>query len=567
MANYRETIDKNFENILSEYIKLLKEIKLPHEVVKTLVDQIFITGGSRRVDAGKLKNTNLLKIWLFAGNNNLVSLQRMMYFLEKCDQVQNRLPKFVKKPKKQIIEEQTSTFLKNSEMSVNPFETYGNEYKAGLGKAKTQEKQYIKDEAARIAATLSEEELRRLAAAHLAAGGKTIVGNKKAIYGDYHHDPSDPTFTLNDEQYKAMMDNPKNAWAKFIANNPSDIKFKPNLLHDQYSAWYGAKNGYRSYMGDFNKDGATDFILADDAGRIKYYNGYGITPSRQAQYVEYNKRNPWTASDDGKPFRDDDVMTFREWVNAQQSTTDAKLLEKLADQNKDLGSRMIKYKPRYKTVAELVKDNLKFKETPEAPTNFEYLLLRAAGNDANKVKAIRKTCNITKLVSLALKPILLKISDGNVELLKNSKALSQYIQKEVQPILNVNRQVKKDEKTKTEITSPYLEFKVQIANAITNGLKTYGVQILQQCYVGTPEESIMTFIYNEFAKTEVATKLAQTFEYAKAVRDETKAAWRTAHPMTERIGKTIATNRNSGKKSYKPSEADGAMEISDDDEI
>ena len=41
-----------------------------------------------------------------------------------------------------------------------------------------------------------------------------------------------------------------------------------------------------------------------------------------------------------------------------------------------------------------------------------------------KAKAIKKTCNITKLVSLVLKPVLLTISQGDAGLLNNVEKLT-----------------------------------------------------------------------------------------------------------------------------------------------
>lgn len=424
---------------------------------------------------------------------------------------------------------------------MSAFTDYANLYKAKLEKEKA-ERESKRKEADSILEGLSAEEVKLLAKRYLVSGAKTIAGDPNAQYGGYD------VMTMDKTTADTILGKQKNAWAKAIADQPHDIKFRPNMLHDQYSAWYAAKNGLQAWKGDFNEDGVADYMITDERGKIKYYNGYGLTPSKQAQYIKYNEQNPFSKNEKGKPYRLETDPSFKEWTDGH-----ARYLQKegtLETVNKSIGKGMVKYKPRYKTVAEIVKDMLNDNSSGTKP--IDQLLAGASGNNKAMEKAIKKTCNITKLVSLVLKPVLLKISQGDPQLLNDVKALTSYIQKEVQPVLNV--QAKK-----------WLDLKMTIANLVITGIAQIGVTILKECYKGTAEESIMAEVYNGYT---IGKDLQNEFAEAQAAKGEMKTAWKESHPQqASAFGKVRQTvHTRSGGFNPNAMEEINAVNVDDDDD-
>ena len=505
---------------------------------------------SRIYEVGALKSIgpktsqNIVAFINFAKECNLTTPQLMKTFLDKVGRyhvylAQQSRQQMPQEPQEQSIQQiqqeqpmqqepqntlnyenlnSDNSILFNTKMSG--FDEYASAYGSNIGRAKKSSKQAMYDEAARAVESMSTDDVKQLAKRYLVSGARTIAGDPTAQYGGYE------VFDMGADEANRILEKPKNAWAKFIKETPRDIKFKPNLLHDDYSAWYAAKNGLKAYKGDFNVDGTPDYMITDERGNIKYYNGYGLVPSKQAQYVEYNKIHGFDKNEKGFPFRPSDVESFREWNAAH-----ARNLQKqgqLAGVNKALGGGMVKYKPRYKTVAELVKDKLTA-VSEKGQSILEQLLVEASNSNANKAKAITKTCNITKLVGIVLKPVLAKIAgqqlDGNVQ------TLTSYIQKEVQPVLNVQNEA-------------WAQLKDQIANFVVTLLQSQipvqnetmilGVYILGAKYNGAPDENIITPIYNS---VKVPPELAQAFQDAKKAKESMKSAWKAAHPTTSRFGK------------------------------
>ena len=408
---------------------------------------------------------------------------------------------------------------------MSGFDEYVSKYKANIGKRKNEDKELQSREADAVLSELSQDDLKLLAKRYLLSGAKSIASNPNAQYGEYD------VMDMDVQTANSILAKPKNAWAKFIADQPNDIKFKPNMLHDQYSAWYAAKNGLKAYKGDFNGDGIADYMVTDERDKIKYYNGYGLTPSKQAQWIKYNQANEFAKNEKGAPYRPATDPSFREWTAGH-----ARYLQEnnqLESTNKTL-TGMVKYKPRYKTVAEIVKDMLN--EGQEGSRPIDQLLNTAASGNKDIIKAIKKTCNITRLVSLVLKPVLLKISQGDTNLLNDVKALSTYIQKEVQPVLNVQGEA-------------WLELKKIIANLVIKGIATAGVTILQESYKGTPEEAIMASVYDAYKPDD---DLIARYAAAKAGKDGMKAAWKVAHPKTKQLGK-IAQKQHVKPQGFNPS--------------
>ncbi len=536
MSNWQQVIDQNFEVINQNF----------QEVLKTLAttDASFFVNYPKLYNQkdGSLKNRTLfeksksarimLQVYDFLANNGLLNKAQMDYFAEKYKiwkKQQQELPKIFAEQIREQIRQQVpqtpqtpqtnSAFLNNSEMS-NPFGEYAASYKANLGKGKSQERDEMRATADEIVSKMSQEDLKLLAKRYLVSGAKLIAPDPEARFdAGYKPDP------LSVEGFNKIMSKPKNAWAKFIAEQPRDFKFNPNLLHEQYSGWYAAKNGLNAYQGDFNGDGAQDFLITDERDRVKYYNGYGLTPSKQKLYVDYNNEMGYKVSEKGVPFRDpedEDYQTFREWYGAK--SRNLRKANKLDSTNSSIKGGMVKYKPRYKTLAELIKDKLNVGE--KGNKIIDQLYAAAADNNAETAKAMRKTCNITRLVSLVLKPVLLKIANGDAQLLNDSKVLSQYIQKEVQPVLNVQ-----DEK--------WLTFKTQLCDYIYGGIAGYAKAILLSSYQGKTDESIMTAIYNEVPNDEGFQALQATYAYAKQAKDQMKNDWKAAHPKTTPLGKKI----------------------------
>ena len=528
MSDWQQVIDQNFEVIVQNFHEVLKSLEsTAASFFKNYPKLYNQKDGTLKNRSGfeKIKSAGLmLQVYDFLANNGLTNKVQMDYFAEKYNNyLQNAFQQQIHQQIQQQVPQvpQTnSAFLNNSEMA-NPFGEYATQYKANLGKGKSQERDEMRATADELLNGMSPEDIKTLAKRYLVAGAKLIAPDPDANFSDgYRPEP------LSSDGFNKIMSKPKNAWAKFIAEQPKDFKLNPNLLHSNYSGWYAAKNGLKAYEGDFNGDGAQDFLITDERDRVKYYNGYGLTPSKQKMYVDYNKTMGYKVSDKGVPYRDPedpDYQTFREWYGSTSRALES--TGKLKSTNEKIKGGMIKYKPRYKTLAELVKDRLNV--VGEGGVKIiDQLYATASGNNAEKVKAMRKTCNITRLVSLVLKPVLLKISNGDASLLNNSKALSQHVQKEIQPVLNV-QDVK------------WLTFKTQLCDYICAGIGTFVQGILTSSYEGKSDEFIMDTVFKNINNTEQLQQLQQSYVYAKQAKDQMKSDWKAAHPKTTPLGKKI----------------------------
>lgn len=563
MTNWQETINQNFGELYAKYNKVLSNLNLTHgSFLMNYNNLYFEHSGILKPRRHFAKNPQIIAFWNFAHLNKLGTLETMKYFLDKVTARQNMMktnlqqiqqpipqqqpivPQIPQPIVQQISQPISSETLKpnnqlfqNSEMSG--FDEYANAYKANIGKGKSEERELMRKEADSVLEGMSPEEIKVLAKRYLVSGAKSIAADPDAQYGGYD------VMRMDQNTANAILAKPKNAWAKFIAEQPSDIKFRPNMLHDDYSAWYAAKNGLQAWKGDFNSDGVADYMITDERGKIKYYNGYGLTPSKQAQYIKYNEQNPFSKNEKGAPYRPATDPSFREWTAGH-----ARYLQEhgtLETTNKTLSKGMVKYKPRYKTVAEIVKDMLNDDAKGTKTKPIDQLMAAASNNNAAMAKAIKKTCNITKLVSLVLKPVLLKISQGDANLLNDVKALTAYIQKEVQPVLNVQNDA-------------WLNLKMAIATEIVSGIATIGTQILTSCYQGVDEASIMQTIYSGLTPSQ---QLATDFAGAKAAKEGMKAAWKEAHPKTKALGSVKQSTK--GRKTFDPQAASNIMEIDDEE--
>ena len=535
MSDWQQVIDQNFEVIVQNFHEVLKSLDSSAATFFVKYPNFY------NQKDGTLKNRSafekspsgeiMLQVYDFLTNNGLTNIVQMNYFKEKYMNWKKQISQ---------LPQTNSAFLINSEMS-NPFGDYVTSYKANLGKGKSQERDEMRAAADELLEGMSTEDIKLLAKRYLVSGAKTIAPDPEARYdAGYRPDPLSP------EDFNKIMSKEKNAWAKFISEQPKDFKFNPNLLHSQYSGWYAAKNGLNAYEGDFNNDGAQDFLITDERGRVKYYNGYGLTPSKQRLYVDYNKTHGFKTNEKGAPYRDpedENYETFREWYGSTSRTLSAN--KRLDSTNQTIKGGMVKYKARHKTLAELVKDKLNVGE--KGNKLIDQLYAAAANNNAETAKAMRKTCNITRLVSMVLKPVLLKVSNGDGGLLNDSKALSQYVQKEVQPVLNVQ-----DEK--------WLTFKTQLCSYICSGITQYAQAILTASYQGKSDEYIMNAIYTKAEDNEALRALQQTYAYAKQAKDQMKSDWKAAHPKTTPLGKKIQP-KGRAQSTFTPEQLAGAMEI------
>lgn len=417
------------------------------------------------------------------------------------------------------------------------FTNYVNQKINGTSKRSVQSQQRY-DNAKATVENLPADRVKELAARALSSGTvKTVGADKNAQINQYDMK------SLTDQWKTTIQQNPQNDWIKPLSQQKAiDIKFDNKMLDDNYAAWYSAKHGLTAYKGDFNNDGTSDIIVTDENGKIKYYNGYKTTPSKQRKYMKYHENtNFYQDPNTGAIRKAPGDPSFSDWVNnnsramAKQGTIDK--------YNAQLTSGMSKWKEVPMNLTDLVKEQF----TKEA---YEAVIQKLVEGGVNNTVA-RKMIKRQNLISIFIHAYLISLT-------------GQVPQDDPKAYEDVYKEVMKNIMKKGEV---FDKVRSAMKDEIVNLMNSSIANICQLLLQGVNKyEIIKQLLLNTQCSSDAAKfKYRQIVTVNNAVRED----WKSKHPQINRNNNLpISQPRKAGKQTFNTSAIpqNQVMTIDDDDD-